>query len=112
VKPRTHKATPSLPRLSAARRGYGYRWQKLSKLYLDSNPLCVACKARGRVEGATVVDHIIPHRGDSNRMWEESNWQSMCKPCHYHKTATYDGAFDRPVISAGKGASHFCRFGR
>ena len=31
---------------------------------------------------ATVVDHIIPHKGDSDLFWDESNWQSLCKRCH------------------------------
>jgi 5-methylcytosine-specific restriction protein A len=39
------------------------------------------------VVGATVVDHVVPHRGDPVLFWEESNWQSQCQPCHDAKTA-------------------------
>jgi len=37
---------------------------------------------RGRFELATVVDHIIPHRGDLGLFWDEENWQSLCGTCH------------------------------
>lgn len=38
---------------------------------------------------ATVVDHIIPHRGDlsSAAFWDETNWQPLCKRHHDRKTA-------------------------
>jgi 5-methylcytosine-specific restriction protein A len=45
---------------------------------------------QGRVVKASVVDHIIPHRGDAELFWNESNWQSLCKSCHDHKTMTED----------------------
>ena len=32
--------------------------------YLARHPLCVPCEAAGRLEPATVVDHVVPHRGD------------------------------------------------
>ncbi|WP_312056850.1 HNH endonuclease [Acinetobacter courvalinii] len=67
---------------SSTERGYGYRWQKARERFLRSNPLCVYCKASGRVEVATVVDHIIPHRGDQDIFWDESQWQSLCVSCH------------------------------
>lgn len=67
---------------SSTERGYGYRWQKARERFLRSNPLCVYCKASGRVEVATVVDHIIPHRGDQEIFWDESQWQSLCASCH------------------------------
>ena len=66
-------------RPSAAKRGYGSRWQRLSKACLRRHNLCVRCKAQGRFTAATVVDHIIPHRGDPHLMWDESNWQALCK---------------------------------
>lgn len=39
---------------------------------------------------ATVVDHIIPHRGDQKLFWDRSNWQALCKSCHDSKTMTED----------------------
>ena len=56
-------------------------------MFLKRNPLCVACRAEGRLECATVVDHIVPHKGDPILFWDRTNWQSMCKSCHDAKTA-------------------------
>ena len=39
---------------------------------------------------ATVVDHIIPHRGDQKLFWDQNNWQALCKSCHDKKTLTED----------------------
>ena len=33
-------------------------------------------------EPATLVDHIIPHKGDQALFWDWRNWQSLCTPCH------------------------------
>lgn len=67
---------------SSTARGYGYRWQKARQQHLQQHPLCVMCEAQGRVEAATVVDHITPHRGDERLFWDQTNWQSLCKPHH------------------------------
>lgn len=67
---------------SAHERGYGYQWQKARNLYLQSNPLCVYCKEDGRVEEATVVNHVIPHKGDQSLFWDQSNWAAICALHH------------------------------
>lgn len=81
-------------RPSAAKRGYNNKWRRLSKQYLRKHPMCVRCLQQGRYVPATVVDHIIPHRGNPTLMWDESNWQALCKPCHDKKTGNEDS---RPV---------------
>ena len=78
---------------TAAQRGYGYRWQKARKAFLSCNQLCKVCESNNNVTVATVVDHIIPHKGDMNLFWKQSNWQPLCKPCHDRKTATEDSNF-------------------
>jgi len=40
------------------------------------------CIKDGRITPATVVDHIIPHRGDQKLFWDTANWQALCKPHH------------------------------
>lgn len=80
-------------RKSARERGYDSRWQKARKIFLSKNPLCVSCMKEGRITPATVVDHIIPHKGDYELFWDESNWQALCKKCHDRKTAIEDGGF-------------------
>ncbi len=77
-------------RATAHERGYTSKWRRLSKLYLKAHPLCEECKRNGKLTPATVVDHIIPHRGDEHLMWSESNWQSLCKRCHDKKTGRFD----------------------
>lgn len=69
-------------RRKTAERGYGGRWQRERAAFLMHHPLCGMCAARGLVAVATVVDHKIPHRGDDVLMWDQSNWQAICKPCH------------------------------
>ncbi len=61
-------------RLSSTAREYNYRWQKVRKMYLNENPLCVECLKEGRITpAATTVDHIEPHRGDYDKFWDEDN---------------------------------------
>lgn len=60
-------------------------------MFLRRNPLCVECEKQGRLVPATVVDHVIPHKGDYEKFWNESNWQALCKSCHDRKTAREDG---------------------
>ena len=76
---------------NAARRGYGYRWRRLRRLFLNEHPLC--CDPFGihtdQVIAATDVDHIVSRRmgGGDN----EENLQALCHRCHSMKTAREDG---------------------
>ena len=85
-----HARLHAKDRPSANDRGYDHYWQKVSKRYLKANPLCKQCQCESRLAQAEVVDHIIPHRGDRQLFWDESNWQSLCKRCHDRKTRTED----------------------
>ncbi len=80
-------------RPSAAKRGYGSKWQKARAGYLKQNPLCVECGAEGVSMQAAVVDHIDPHKGDMKKFWNRSNWQSLCNYHHNVKTVKQDGGF-------------------
>ena len=90
-----HRKQTAAP--SAAARGYDSRWQRARVIFLHKHPLCVACQQHGRLTAATVVDHVVPHRGDRELFWNEANWQPLCKPCHDEKTATEDGGFGRNI---------------
>lgn len=72
---RRHDAT----RPSARERGYTSEWQKARAAYLAAHPTCRMCTAP-----ATVVDHIIPHRGDKQLFWAQHNWQPLCD--HHHNS--------------------------
>lgn len=67
-----------------AERGYGGRWQRERAAFLQrpENVLCRMCKAEGRVTTATVVNHKSPHQGDGTLMWDQTNWQPLCKTHH------------------------------
>lgn len=78
---------------TAAKRGYGSQWRKARAGFLRKNQLCVQCKEQGLIVGATVVDHIKPHKGDKVLFWDRLNWQPLCKPHHDAKTAREDGGF-------------------
>lgn len=81
---------------SAAQRGYDAEWRRRRKAKLvrdgyrcaETGPTGARC-----LTPASVVDHIVPHRGDPLLFWDESNWQCLCKRHHDQKTATVDGGF-------------------
>ena len=71
---------------NATARGYDAKWREARRLFLKRNPLCQRCLKYGRLTPATVVDHIVPHRGDMLLFWDQENWQALCKACHDQKT--------------------------
>lgn len=77
-------------RRSSSALGYGKRWQKARKVFLEAHPLCVICLQEGKYTKATDVDHIIPHRGDPGLFWNQSNWQALCHSHHSQKTRNED----------------------
>lgn len=100
MKPPTHRP-PTPPkrdnRPSFHKRGYTRAWAPLRMAVLRDEPLCRECAKAGRGTPATQVDHVIPHRGDPELMWDRDNLQPLCHACHSAKTATEDGGFGRPV---------------
>lgn len=92
---------PREPRRSAFSRGYTKKWDKASKAFRLEYPLCgmrvddappvmSLCDQLQRTTPATLVDHVVPHRGDQTLFWDKHNWQSMCKDCHDRKTRAED----------------------
>lgn len=101
-----HKALHPEEKRSATARGYNARWRRESKKFLQLHPLCEECLKEGKATTATVVDHIIPHRGDPELFWDRSNWQALCKKCHDRKTRTRDETPTyRYGIKRGRGRS-------
>ena len=88
-----HTAEHANQRGSSTQQGYGARWRRARLAWLSEHPLCVMCLAEGRVVAANTVDHITPHKGDTEKFWRQNNWQSLCSSCHSRKTASEDGAF-------------------
>lgn len=77
-------------RPNAYERGYSSRWQKARKRFLEKHPFCAECESAGKLTLAAVVDHIKPHRRERALLWDENNWQPLCKKCHDRKTRTLD----------------------
>jgi 5-methylcytosine-specific restriction protein A len=68
---------------SAASRGYGHRWRKARAAFLAEHPVCAHPSC---AQPAADVDHKIPHGGNYQLMWDQSNWQPLCHPHHSAKT--------------------------
>lgn len=66
---------------TANARLYDYAWQCYRIEYLAANPVCVMC-GEGCTLQATVVDHIVPHRGDAALFRDTRNHQALCAHCH------------------------------
>lgn len=64
-------------RPTARERGYSTAWDKARRDFLASHPRCAHCGGL-----ATVVNHIVPHKGDQGLFWKRSNWEAVCAPCH------------------------------
>lgn len=89
---------------TAASRGYGSRWQRERARFLKANPLCAHCYTEGKRTLASVVDHIVPHRGDYERMWDRDNWQPLC--AHHHAVKSGQEAHGKgPRPTGGGGGS-------
>lgn len=57
-------------------------WREARAAQLSREPLCRRCAGQGRIVVATVVNHIIAHRGDWALFCDPANHESVCKTCH------------------------------
>ena len=91
--PKRKTATPRpshLPHVERWRQSERYdrlrRWwfaQVKNQFCADCGQDLMALPTRQRI-----IDHIIPHRGDTALYWNhETNWASRCGSCHSKKTA-------------------------
>lgn len=71
------KARFDRTRPSARQRGYDAEWDRERAIYLRANPSCRRCGAP-----ASVIDHVIPHKGSKALFWDRTNWQPLCGHCH------------------------------
>lgn len=92
VKDKAREREYNKQRGTAASRGYDAKWRAYRQDYLRVNKQCRTCGDK-----ATVVDHIIPHKGNKGLFWTRFNHQPLCKTCHDRKTATQDGGFGNKI---------------
>lgn len=64
-------------RPSAGARGYDRKWRMERARFLRTFPFCAMCGKK-----AHLVDHVVPHKGDSRLFWDTNNWQALCSGCH------------------------------
>ena len=96
VKPQQTQEDKALHRLYCTN-----RWQRIRQSILSAEPLCAECARQDKITPATVVDHIIPHKGDLALFYDTSNLQPLCKRCHDAKTVREDGGFGNPLKGVG-----------
>ncbi|MBN8972933.1 MAG: HNH endonuclease [Rhizobiales bacterium] len=84
---------------SARARGYDARWDRSAKVFRAHHPLCLGCEAEGRISVATVVDHVLPHRGDMDLFWDATKWQPACDFHHNVVKQQLEHLFDRGAIA-------------
>lgn len=65
---------------TARERGYTKQYEKTREWVFKRQPLCIVCKAEGRLTVATVTHHIKPlAEGGTNRA---DNLLPLCEGCH------------------------------
>ena len=84
-------------RPNSHQRGYTHHWEKAARAWLHHQFAMghVHCAECGKLlDGSRKdihVDHIIDHKGDMDRFWDDSNWQALHAACHSIKTARENG---------------------
>ena len=74
------------PRLSD-KRYQSPAWRSIRRRQLSVQPLCQACFTRGHICAAEHVDHVFPWNVVGGESFLINIFQSLCQPCHSHKTA-------------------------
>ena len=62
-------------------------WRSIRQRQLSLHPLCAACMEKGRVASALHVDHVFPWSYIGKDAFFNNIFQTLCTPCHSHKTA-------------------------
>ena len=65
------------------------RWKRLRRAVLRRDGYrCQACK---KLAGRAEIDHVMPVE-DGGAEWDMANLQTLCRDCHFKKTASENGA--------------------
>ena len=62
-------------------------WKRIRTAQLSREPLCASCAAQGRIMQAIQVDHVFSWSAIGKEAFFDNLFQSLCTPCHSHKTA-------------------------
>lgn len=77
-----HTTKPVDRREPSSKRGYDGAWEKLREVVIKSEPLCRRCRAKGKLNLAEEVHHVIPIRERPDLRLVRSNLEPLCRPCH------------------------------
>jgi 5-methylcytosine-specific restriction protein A len=58
------------------------RWARHRRSFLARHPLCVHCRAEGRIKAASIVHHVVDRLDDPSLAWDWNNFEALCSPCH------------------------------
>ena len=70
------------------------QWQALRKNILYKYPTCQRCQTYGYLTAGVDVDHVQPHRGNSDLFYNLSNLQTLCRSCHSWKSQREGDEYD------------------
>jgi 5-methylcytosine-specific restriction protein A len=74
------------PTRHARQKMYGETpWKHYRRRFLFHNPKCYVCHSK-----ATVIDHIVAHKGDRQLFEDVRNHMPLCAPCHNTITTKFD----------------------
>ena len=62
-------------------------WRRVRQVQLSTDPLCQACRHRGKITAAEHVDHVFPWRIVGHDSFTRNILQSLCESCHSLKTS-------------------------
>ena len=87
--PKTNRAASNREHDQQRRKRHPWRnwyklaeWSRIRKRRLADDPLCVMCLAEGKTNAATIVDHVVPHKGNRELFFSYANTQSLCETHH------------------------------
>ncbi len=82
-------------RPSAAKRGYGYKWQQYRKQFFSVPRQCACCGQPATISTAD-IDHIIAVTGPNDSLfWKHSNHQALLHGHHSRKTRKHNNVSPR-----------------
>lgn len=61
---------------------HSVRYRVAISIYKAANPFCERCLMEGKEEPVYIVHHRVPHKGNWELFWSDSNWESICTKHH------------------------------
>ncbi len=67
---------------TSSERGIDNKWRALRAAHFARDPWCAACRREGRQTPATILHHIVEHRGNEALRLDLTNVEGHCRSCH------------------------------